>query len=332
MPRISCRFLHPWCLIVPGTALLCATGLAPSRAARPATPHAAMQPAAVVAKAPAAPALALPGPPRQATGRPAALPPPPVPTDAPADDERPAVPARVVLRSESVWATAHVLYADVLGTCIACTSTQAGDNRSSSEARSSRVLTKTGSGGQGPSNGDSGGELVALPPNPLLHLALESWRANSSATPSGSSGHAEAAVVDLGLARPGVLDLKVARSSSDSEFSSRSWPRARSEDDALVAVAGGGLLRIAVLHSEASDHDDGSAQLASVNGIVLLQSGNVVLPDRITVPTAVSLELLHADGDGAAAAAARDGRSRRLVGLSGGAAGHGGTGPVEPLH
>jgi hypothetical protein len=332
MPSLRCRFPHPWCVILPGTALLCAATAGTPHHAQPASFHAAMQSAAVAVQARAVPSLASTGwwPPAQtghaapaAGARRAAT---------PADEPPPGVPARVLLWSESVWATAHVLDADSLGACIACTSTQAGSNSSSSKARSIRVLTEAASEGQGPSNGHGGGELVALPPNPLLHLALGSWRASTTATESRSSGHAQAAVLDLGLARPGVLDLEVARASSDSGFSRRSGPSATSRDDALVAVVGGGVLRVVLLHSEASDSGAGSVQLASVNGTGVLQSGNPMLPDRIMVPNTVSLELLHADGDSAAAAAARDGKSQGGIGLSSGATGGGGTGPVEPLH
>jgi hypothetical protein len=247
-------------------------------------------------------------------------------------DGPPTVPVfRVMLWSESVWATAHVVYADFLGTCIACTSTQAGPDGSSSEARSSRVLTQAASGDKGPSNGHSSGRLVALPANPLLRLAVDSWNASTTATRSRSSGHADASVVDLGLARPGVLDLKVARASSDSESSRSSGPSSASRDDGLVAAVGDGLLHVVLLHSEASDRG-GCAQLASVNGTVLLQSGNLILPDRVTVPSQVSLRLLHADDYGAAAASARDGRSHGMVGLSSGGTGGGRPGPAEPLH
>jgi hypothetical protein len=291
-----------------------------------------MQPAAIAAQAGPSPAQASIGWPPAHTGHPA--------TAAgarraatPAEDEPLPTPARVVLWSEPMWATAHFLYADFLGTCIACTSAKAGPNGSSSEARSWHVLAAPASEGRGPSNGDRSGELVALPPNPLLHLALESWQASTTATQARSSGHAQAALVDFGLARPGVLDLEVARASSDSESSRTSGPSATSRDDALDADVGGGVVHVVLLHSEASSGPgDGSAQLASVNGIVLLQSGNLVLPDRITVPKTVSLLLFHSDDDGATAVAARDGRSQGVVGLSSGATGEENSGPVEPLH
>jgi hypothetical protein len=324
--------MHPWYLIVPGAALLCAAAATSPRPAHPATPHTAMQPAAVVTQQIAAASA------RPSTERPGARTGHPAPAAGarraatPAAEPPPAAPVGVALRSVSEWATAHVLYADFLGTCIACTSSEAGYNRSSSEARGSRILTESASEGQGPSNGYSGGQLIALPPNPLLHLAVESWRASTTAGTTRSSGHADAAVLDLGLARPGVLDIEVARASSDSGFSRTSGPSATSSDDALVAAIGGGVLRIDVLHSEKSDHDGGTAQLASVNGIVLLQSGSDVLPGPITVPNTASLELLHADGDGAAAAAAKDGRSQGVLGLSSGDTGGAQTGPTEPLH
>jgi hypothetical protein len=330
MPRIACRPLHLRVLVLPGVVALCGAGAAPLHATG-AAPHPAIQPAAIVAAAPARPALPSTGRTPVVTADPAPVP-ASIPEAGPAGTPPAPVRAVLELRTVAVWATAHVLYADFVGTCVACTSTGAGYDRSYAEARGAHLLTEPASEGQGRANGESAGALVELPPNPLLHLALETWRARTTSTWTGSSGHAEASVLDLGLARPGVLDVTVARASSDAATSGQSGASARTREDALTAVAGGGVLRIVVLHAESSDHGDGSAQLASVNGIALVESGNVMIPGTITVPRTASFELLHADGDGAAAAAARDGRSQGVVGLSSGATGEGRTTPAEPLH
>jgi hypothetical protein len=311
--------------------LLCAAGVAPAQHPPSAALHAAMQPAAVVAPPAAArPALSSTGGPRATTVDPGTGPasvPAAVPTGVPPAPVRDLLASRTV----AVWATAHVLYAGFIGTCVACTSTAAGYDRSYAEARGAHILTEPASEGQGRSNGDSGSALVELPPNPLLRLALGSWRTHSTSTWTRSSGHAEASVVDLGLARPGVLDVTVARASSDASASGRSGSSARSREDGLTAVLGGGVLRLVVLHSDSAEHGDGTAQLASVNGIVLLDSGSVMLPGPLRVPNALWLEFLHADGDGSAAAAARDGRSQGVVGLSSGATGGAATSEAEPL-
>jgi hypothetical protein len=231
----------------------------------------------------------------------------------------------------SVWATAHFLYADFLGTCVACTSTGAATNRSSAEARGSRILTESASEGQGPANGYSSGVLVALPSNPLLHLALDSWSARTGAAPAGSRGHADAALVDLGLAQPGLLDVTAAQASSDSSTSG-SGATAATEINGLRMTLGGGAIRLVVLHSEASNHGNGHAYLASLNGVVVLGSGEMAPDGPITVPRVVSLQLLHGGADGAAGAAARDGKSQGVIGLSSGWTGGGATSQPEPLH
>jgi hypothetical protein len=239
------------------------------------------------------------------------------------------VPTATVLGS--VWATAHFLYADFLGTCVACTSTAADTNRSSAEARGSRILTESASEGQSPANGYSSGELVGVPSNPLLHLALDSWSARTRAGEAGSRGHADAALVDFGLPQPGLLDVTAAQASSDSSTSG-SGATAATEINGLRMTLGGGAVRLVVLHSEASNHGSGHAYLASLNGVVVLGSGDMAPDVPITVLRVVSLQLLHGGADGAAGAAARDGKSQGVIGLSSGWTGGGATSQPEPLH
>ncbi|TMD92478.1 MAG: hypothetical protein E6I76_16975 [Chloroflexi bacterium] len=326
--RRSALLPSPAWLLLPAAVLLAAgdTGVTGAMHA-PAAAGRSAPPAHTAAARSAAPAARSAPAPRRPPSAPAGRPPASAPEAGAPLAARP-----VTVLMASVWATAHFLYADFLGTCVACTSTGAAHNGSSGEARGTRILAEEASEGQGPANGYRSGELAALPPNPLLHLALESWSASTSAREARSSGDAQATVLDLGLDKPGMLDVTAARASSDSA-SSASGSRARTRVDGLTATLGGGAVRLVVLHSEASDHGDGRAQIASVNGIVLLQSGNVVmLPDPIRVPRTVSLLLLHGDSDGATAAAARDGRSQGVVGLSSGWTGGGATSQPEPLH
>ncbi len=77
----------------------------------------------------------------------------PGPAARPGDAGAVAVTMGPAVTSASVWATAHFLYADFLRTCVACTSTGAGADRSSAEARGARILTEGASEGQGPANG-----------------------------------------------------------------------------------------------------------------------------------------------------------------------------------
>ncbi len=228
----------------------------------------------------------------------------------------------------SVWATAHFLYADFLGTCVACTSTGAGAGRSSAEARGARVLTEETSEGQGPANGYSSGALVMLPSNPLLHLALDAWSASTTAGPAASNGHADAALLDLGLAQPGAFDVTAGHASSDSATSS-SGTAGSTEVDGLTVTLG--AVHLVVLHSERSNQHRGRACVASLNGLALLESGGTAPDGPITVPRVASLHLLHGTADGADAAAARDGRSQGVIGVSSGWTGAGAASQPEPL-
>jgi hypothetical protein len=229
-----------------------------------------------------------------------------------------------------VMATAHVLYADFLGTCLACTSAEARPGQPAAEARGSRLAGEPGSEGQAPANGYSQGSLVSLPGNPLLHLALGEWEGRTWAADGSSGAHARAALVDLVAVDPGLLHLTAGDARSDA-VSTRSGSDATSDTNGLTAVAGGGALSIVVLHAESSNGDSGRAYLASVNGTVVLESQRGIPDPSIAASRVLHLRLLHGDRDGADVGSAQDGKSQTMVGLITGRTGTPDDVGAEPL-
>jgi hypothetical protein len=217
-------------------------------------------------------------------------------------------------RVAPIQATAHLLYADFLGTCLACTSAEAGHDQSRAEARATRIASEPASEGQAPANGYSSGTLLALPSNPLVHLALDEWEGNSWAANGSSGGHARAALVDLDLIEPRLLHVMAGEARSDAT-ARRSKSEASTDTNGLDAAAADGALRVVLLHSDSTTSGRGQAYLASVNGGALLGSQRVT-DDPVVVNRVLYLGLLRADGEGAEVGSARDGKSQPVVGLA----------------
>lgn len=228
-----------------------------------------------------------------------------VPTGPPGVDGR---------QVEAIQATAHVLYADVLGTCLACTSAEAGHDHSGAEARGTRLANEPVSEGQGPANGYGGGALLTLPSNGVLVASIDEWDATSGAGRRSSTGHAHAALLDLDLIAPGVLHVGLAEARSDaSSYASRS--DAHTEADVVHVAAFGGAIRVVLLHSDSTAGAPGHAYLLSANGDTLVGAPSAT-ERQVAVGQVVRLGVLRADRDGAEVGSARDGRSQPVMGLA----------------
>jgi hypothetical protein len=246
----------------------------------------------------------------------------------------PAVPGSRTLTApvpapSATGATAHFLYADFLGTCVACTSAQAGPRRSGGEARGTRVASEPLSEGQAPANGYSSGSLVSLPASPLLGLALVQWQTRSGASDSASMAHAETQLLDLFLLDPALLHVSAGASRSDAR-STAGGSEASSASDAASIGTGAGALSVVLLHSGSSSAGTGHTYLARVNsGSALLESRDAATSCSLVVSRVACLRVLHGDRDGAEIGSAQDGRSQSVIGLV--TSWSGGSDSPEPL-
>jgi hypothetical protein len=226
-------------------------------------------------------------------------------------------------------ATAHILYADFLGTCLSCTSAQAGPQQSGGEARGTRLLNEPAYEGQAPANGYDDGAMVSLPTNPLLRLAIDRWQVRSWASDTRSGAHAQATLLDLVLVDPSLLHLTAGDARSDAETVG-GGSAASSQSDALTASAAGGTIEVVLLHADSSSRGTGSTYIVRMNsGSALLESRDAATNCSVAVNRVACLRLLHGDRDGAEVGSAQDGRSQPVVGLVTGWSGAGDS--SEPL-
>lgn len=204
-----------------------------------------------------------------------------------------------------------VLKLDLVGTCIGCTSADAGARRPQAHAAPIRLLGHEIPGGESVANASQQGALLAVPVNPLLNLAIANWQASSGVDEARSTSHAHsrAALVDLALLgetpADSMLTVALVESSSNATYTgSRSHGDA--VDNGVDLTALHGAVVVTVLHSEASSEHPGSSSVLSVNGNSLLGSGEtpggVGIP--ITIPGVLGLTLLEGNARGGASGVA----------------------------
>ena len=204
--------------------------------------------------------------------------------------------------------SADALSIPLLNTCISCNSSKAGNGTSSGNSDALTVLGTqiTGGSSTNPAGGNNSGNLLALPANPLLDLALANWDASSSSSGTTTNGHADSGLVDAALApAQNVLDLAVLESGANTTWTPTS-SSGNSFSNGVNLALGNGALVIIVLHSDADSSGSGSAHtyLASINGTQLLSAEQVGKPIVITVPGVVTLTLLQTSATGGSASAA----------------------------
>jgi hypothetical protein len=205
-------------------------------------------------------------------------------------------------------ASANALSIPLLDTCISCNSASADSGKSKGDSDALTVLGTEISGGtsNNPSGGHKNGNLLALPANPLLDLALADWNVSSGTSGDETKGHADSGLLDLALApAQNVLDLAVLESSADAKWTPTKSSGSSFSNGADLAL-GNGALVIIVLHSDADSSGNGSSHtfLASINGTELLSSEQVGKPIAITIPGVATITLLQTNAAGGAAGSA----------------------------
>ncbi|HEY2702455.1 MAG TPA: hypothetical protein VGL20_02085 [Candidatus Dormibacteraeota bacterium] len=226
-------------------------------------------------------------------------------------------------------ATANVINANILDTCVSCTSASAGSGTASSHATAIRLLGTDVAAGKlitGGGSSTDNGALIALPLTPLLSLAVADWEEHTTAGATSTS-HSRAALIDLALlptekTTGGAITVAVLEATSDASYQGLSSQGAGSNNGVDINV-GQGALVIILLHSDASSSNKGSAYVLGINGNQILssdQTGAGGIP--ISVPGVIGLILLQVGatgGNGSSGAAV--GTVSDLLGQSGQQAG-----------
>ena len=216
--------------------------------------------------------------------------------------------------SSSILADAYGADVDFAGTCLSCTSAQAGPDGSRAEGRELRLGDESLSEGQVPANGYSNGAFFALPENPLLRLAIADWEGSTTANRNSSHAHARGALLELAPADGSAASLIVGESASDATYSGGA-SRGSGESNGLRAGLLGGRLVFVLLHSESSSDSPGRVCVASFNGDETLPSSVTSGIHGVTVPGATKVTVLETDEAGAIIGSASDGRSQRMVAI-----------------
>jgi hypothetical protein len=196
-------------------------------------------------------------------------------------------------------ATASGAHVNPIDTCASCTGAGADSGSSQSDATALRVVGQTLSGGSSSSAGTQSGQLVALPANPLMTLAVANWM---TAAEAPGSSRSRSALVDLGLSDGQVATVAVLEAASAASFDGAA-SHGTGANNGVNLTGGNGALVLVLLHSEANSDGGRSAYLASLNGATLggtSQDGDI----PVTVPGVITIHLLSAGADGGVAGAA----------------------------
>jgi hypothetical protein len=158
-------------------------------------------------------------------------------------------PAGAVVTAGGPGATSSA-YAILVGlapldSCVSCTAVSAGAGGPRAEGTAIRLLGTTIVGGSSSSTARHQGDLIGLPPNPLLSLAIAYWLATTETSGDSSSAHSRSALVDLTVGQGG-------------QGEGRGLVRWRgSSGSALDAGQGlAGPVRLTALESESNARDD----------------------------------------------------------------------------
>lgn len=199
-------------------------------------------------------------------------------------------------------ATANGAHVNPLDTCVSCTGAGAQDGSSQSGATALRVVGQTLSGGSSSSTGTQSGQLVALPANPLMTLAIADWMTAAEAAGGSSSSRSRSGLVDLGLGNGQVATVAVLEAASTAAFDGTA-SHGTGSTNGVDLTAGNGALVLVLLHSEANSDGGRSAYLASINGTTLggtTQDGDI----PISIPGVITVHLLTVGASGGVAGAA----------------------------
>jgi hypothetical protein len=232
----------------------------------------------------------------------------PLATDPPADPAGQAPPGT---------ATANAVSIAPLDTCISCTSAVAGPGSASANSTALRILGHDVSAGAASGNQQTSGDLIALPANPLLSLAIADWMASAQSSDTLSSAASRASLVDLNLDPGGheIATLAVLEAGSHAMWTADS-SSGSAYSNGVDLNLGNGALVIIVLHSDADSSGTAHTYVASINGNEILSNQQVGQPITITIPGVITITLLQTSATGGAASAAV-GTVTNLLGMAG---------------
>lgn len=226
-----------------------------------------------------------------------------VPISAPALPGVPGLPGGVTGSPSSpasapdASATADAVSIPLLDTCVSCTSADAGPNSADGSATALRILGHDVAAGSASGNGSNSGNLIALPANPLLSLAVADWMASAAAGQSSSTASSRASLVDLALDGGQIATLAVLEAGSNA-----SWTPAGSEGSGYAngvhLTLGNGALVVILLHSDADSSGTPHAYIASINGTDLITSQQTGQLPAITIPGVITINLLQTSANG----------------------------------
>ena len=195
------------------------------------------------------------------------------------------------------FATADVVNAAIINTCISCTSAGAGDHKARAKSTALRLLGNDVALGEGSGDSKKSGEFLAIPASPLLNLAVFHWE-EATAAGATSTAHSYACAVCLDLlpgqkAAGGLISLAVLEAGSDAGYQGLS-STGMGYNNGVDLNIGNGALVVILLHSDASSSNKGSAYVLGINGTQILssdQTGGGGIP--ISVPGVVGIVLLQ---------------------------------------
>ena len=227
--------------------------------------------------------------------------------------------------------SANALSVPLLDTCVSCTNNSAGPDSGSTDSNSTalRILGHDVSAGHLAGDNQNGsGNLIALPANPLLALAVADWTAQTSATRGSggtggtSSSSSRAGLVDLDLTNPQggppIATLAILEAGSNASWSANG-SSGNGYTNGVNLNLGNGALVIILLHSESHSSSSGQTAgtyVASINGNQILSNTQIPQKLVITVPGIITISLLITNSDNCSANAAV-GQVTDLLGMSG---------------
>jgi hypothetical protein len=194
-------------------------------------------------------------------------------------------------------AAANALNLGVIGTCVSCTSAAAGPSSSQSGAHALTVLGQDLSAGSTSSNGSNSGNLIALPANGLLGLAVADWMNAAKAGANGSDASSRSALTDLNLGNGQIATIALLEAMSHAANGGSSASGDAATNGADISLLNGAVALI-LLHSDVAADGTQTAYVASLNGQQLLATHGNSGGLPITIPGVGTINILQSGANG----------------------------------
>jgi hypothetical protein len=194
-------------------------------------------------------------------------------------------------------AAANALNLGVIGTCVSCTSAAAGPSSSQSGAHALTVLGQDLSAGSTSSNGSNSGNLIALPANGLLGLAIADWMNSAKAGANGSDASSRSALTDLNLGNGQIATIALLEAMSHAANGGSSASGDAANNGADISLLNGAVALI-LLHSDVAADGTQTAYVASLNGQQLLATHGNSGGLPITIPGVGTINILQSGANG----------------------------------